>query len=402
MDWKEVFSQDALAVKGSEIRELLKVLADPDVLSFAGGIPDASLFPAEETAQIQTNLLQDQTIFRAAYQYSQTEGYGPLRQWIAEECGGVEKGYGPENTLVTNGAQQSLSLLGKALLDAGDRLAVANPTYLGALQVLGGRRPDYVTIETDGDGLKMEAVEAAFKQGVKCLYTIPDFQNPGGFTLSAERRAKLLDLAHEYQVILIEDTAYSALYFDAPPPPSLRELEAERTEIAAEDRLVIQVGTFSKTLMPALRVGWTVAPIGLIEKLVILKQADDLHTSTINQMTGYQLASSLLGQHVSGLRNAYGARRDAMMQALDKYMPQTVRYNRPGGGMFVWIELPDHMDGAELLKRALSREKLAFVPGGAFHADGSGKNTIRLCFSTCNDAQIDDGIRRLAALIAEG
>ena len=401
MDWAKSFSLDAAAVRGSEIRELLKVLADPRILSFAGGIPDPALFPVEETNAIQDRLKRDAAAHRNSFQYSQTEGYAPLRAWIAARAGGEEFGLGAGNTLVTNGAQQSLSLLAKALINPGDKLAVANPTYLGALQVFGSRRPEYLTVETDCDGLIPEAVEQAFKAGAKILYTIPDFQNPGGFTLSEERRHQILQLAHDYSVIVLEDTAYSALYFDAPPPPSLFELEC-RGDWPEGDRLVVQLGTFSKTLMPALRVGWTLAPAGLIEKLVILKQADDLHTSTMNQIVGYELASTLLGQHVSGLRHAYGARRDAMMAALDRHMPDSVRYTRPGGGMFVWLELPEEMDGVRLLERALDEEKLAFVPGGAFHADGRGANTIRLCFSTCNAEQIDDGIRRLARLIKEG
>ncbi|RED53940.1 PLP-dependent aminotransferase family protein [Aestuariispira insulae] len=398
MDWAKSFSMDAAAVRGSEIRELLKVLADPQILSFAGGIPDPALFPLEECTAIQSRLQQDEKAFRASFQYSQTEGYTPLRSWIADQAGGEASGIGTANTLVTNGAQQSLSLLAKALINPGDRLSVANPTYLGALQVFGSRRPDYLTVATDQNGLIPEAVEEAFKAGAKILYTIPDFQNPGGFTLSEERRHEILALAHEYSVIVIEDTAYSALYFDAPPPPSLFQLECQG-DWGAEDRLVVQLGTFSKTLMPALRVGWTLAPVALIEKLVILKQADDLHTSTMNQIVGHELASTILAQHMSGLRHAYGQRRDAMMAALDQWMPDTVRYTRPGGGMFVWLELPEGLSGVELLKRALNEEKLAFVPGGAFHADGSGANTIRLCFSTCSAAQIDDGIRRLAGLI---
>ncbi|MEH6403977.1 MAG: PLP-dependent aminotransferase family protein [Sneathiella sp.] len=401
MSWTEKFSKDARAIKASEIRELLKILADPSILSFAGGIPDPALFPMEKVSLIRKKIEDQPDLDRQTMQYSQTEGYEPLRQWVCETTSNKDIHLNKDNVLITNGAQQSLTLLATAFIDPGMSLAVANPTYLGALQVFGTRRPNYVPIETDQDGLVIDALELAFKQGVSMLYTIPDFQNPGGMTIPEERRRRIIELAHEYDVLILEDTAYRSLYYDAPPPPSLLELEGEYlgADKWHEKGLVIQVGTASKTLMPALRVGWTIAPAAILDKLVLLKQANDLHTSTLNQIVAHELVCDGLDAHVQILRDVYGARRDAMLDALRQYLPNTAQHSTPTGGMFVWVTLPVGMDARILLEKALAEEKLAFVPGGAFYAMGDGENTLRLSFSTCSPEDIHDGMRRLSALI---
>ncbi len=335
-------------------------------------------------------------------QYSLSEGYEPLRTWVSETSSTAEISLGIDNILITNGAQQSLTLLAAALIDVDSPIAVADPTYLGALQVFNSRRPRFVSIETDADGLRMESLEDAFKQGIKLLYTIPDFQNPGGMTIPEERRQRIVDLAHRYDVVILEDTAYRALYYDMPPPPSLLEIEG-RTLGAAEwhtKGLVIQLGTVSKTLMPALRVGWTIAPQVLLDKLVLLKQANDLHTSTFNQIIAHELATSILADHTIKLREIYRKRRDAMTTALRQHLPNSTRFSSPQGGMFVWLTLPDGMDARNLLETALNEEKIAFVPGAAFYANGGGENTLRLSFSTCSPETINDGMKRFAALIA--
>ena len=402
MSWDEKFSTDAGAIKASEIRELLKILSDPSILSFAGGIPDPAYFPMDQVKSIISDLETRPDLNRQAMQYSLSEGYEPLRTWVSETFSTAEISLGIDNILITNGAQQSLTLLAAALIDVDSPIAVADPTYLGALQVFNSRRPRFVSIETDADGLRMESLEDAFKQGVKLLYTIPDFQNPGGMTIPEERRQRIVDLAHRYDVVILEDTAYRALYYDRPPPPSLLEIEGRTLGTAQwhTKGLVIQLGTVSKTLMPALRVGWTIAPQVLLDKLVLLKQANDLHTSTFNQIIAHELATSILADHTIKLREIYRKRRDAMTSALRQHLPNSTRFSSPQGGMFVWLTLPDGMDARNLLETALNEEKIAFVPGAAFYANGGGENTLRLSFSTCSPETINDGMKRFAALIA--
>ncbi|MEP3246148.1 MAG: PLP-dependent aminotransferase family protein [Sneathiella sp.] len=401
MSWGDKFSKDAGSIQASEIRELLKILEDPDILSFAGGIPDPELFPMDQVKSIRTDLENRPQFDRQSMQYSQTEGYAPLRAWIADRHSTPETTLVPENTLITNGAQQSLTLLSTIFLEAGTRIAVANPTYLGALQVFGTRRPTYVPVETDEQGMTLESLEEAFKSGVAVLYTIPDFQNPGGMTIPEERRKCMIELAHEYDVIILEDAAYRALYYDGPPPPSLFELEGQflGTNGWQERGLVIQLGTASKTLMPALRVGWTIAPKAVLEKLVLLKQANDLHTSTNNQIITYELMSEGFEEHKEALRSVYRTRKDAMLEALHQHLPNSARFSSPSGGMFVWVTLPEGMNARHLLEKALTEEKLAFVPGEAFFAGEGGQNTLRLSFSTCSPEVIRDGMKRLSALI---
>jgi 2-aminoadipate transaminase len=401
MIWDKVLSEDSLAIKASEIRELLKVLDDPEILSFAGGIPDPALFPVELIQQIQDRQKHNDELHRQSFQYSSTEGYAPLRQWIADRYTHPGIPLTAENILVTNGAQQSLTLLSAALLDTHSPVAVASPTYLGALQVFEARRPKFVAVKTDDDGLIMADLEQAFRKGVKFLYTIPDFQNPGGMTLPEERRRTMVELAHQYGVPILEDIAYRELYYDNPPPPSLLEIEGQFLEERrwSQEGLVIQIGTASKTMMPALRVGWTIAPPGLMDKLTVLKQANDLCSSAANQMLAFELANNYLPDHIAMLRDVYATRRDAMVQALRQNLPNSVHFSAPAGGMFVWLTLPDGMDARQLLEKALKQEKLAFVPGAAFHAGNGGDNTLRLSFSTCPPDVIKDAMERLAQLI---
>jgi DNA-binding transcriptional MocR family regulator len=401
MNWENRLSKDAQSIKASEIRELLKILEDPEILSFAGGIPDPQLFPMDRVRDIRINLEKNPAADRQAMQYSQTEGYAPLRDWIADRCSTENTLLERENVLITNGAQQSLTLLSTIFLEAGTKLAVASPTYLGALQVFGTRRPEYITVDTDENGIIPESLEEAFKKGARLFYTIPDFQNPGGMTIPEDRRIRIIELAHQYDVVIFEDTAYRTLYYDAPPPPSLLELEGAFLGKGQwqEKGLVIQMGTASKTLMPALRVGWTTAPKIILDKMVLLKQANDLHTSTLNQIIAHELFSNGLDEHVAILRDVYGKRRDAMLDALRQYIPNSASYTVPKGGMFVWITLPEGMDAKDLLEKSIAHEKLAFVPGKAFFADEKGANTLRLSFSTCSPDVIRDGMKRLCALI---
>ncbi len=401
MGWDARFSAEAGRATASEIRELLKIVSAPGVLSFAGGVPDPGLFPLDAASRIRHEIEADATLQRQAMQYAPTEGYEPLRQRIAATAIAGGPTLDPANILVTSGAQQSLTLLAAALIDPGTALAVEDPSYLGALQVFGNRGARFLTLAMDEDGLQPEALEAAFRAGAQLLYTIPDFQNPTGVTLSEERRTKLVELAHRYGVPVIEDIAYRDLYFDAPPPPSLLEIEVAGlgTDGWQRDGLVLQVGTASKVLMPALRVGWTIAPRLLIDKLVLLKQANDLHSSTVNQVIVERLTAAIQPDHTETLRRAYGGRRRAMVDALRRHMPNSARFTEPGGGMFVWVTLQEGSDARRLLETGLAEDKIAFVPGSASFANGGGENTLRLSFATCDEAEITDGMSRLGRLI---
>ncbi len=405
MSWSDRFSEVARDIQSSEIRELLKLLADPEILSFAGGIPDPALFPTADFQRIAGDIAADPDRNRDALQYAPTEGYVPLRQWAMDHAGAPVLELSIDNVLVTNGAQQGLTLLAGALIDKDTPIAVAQPTYLGALQVFATHQPKFVTVATDDDGLQLDALETALQSGVRFLYTIPDFQNPGGFSQSEARRTAIVALAHRYGVPILEDTAYRDLYYDAPPPPSLLQLEARLLAAKGgagewnKDGLVVQLGTASKTLMPALRIGWVIAPEVLVEKLVVLKQADDLNTSSLNQMLAHDLASQVLDRHVVTLRQTYGERRDVMVETLRRHLPNDAHFSAPKGGMFVWLTLPDGMDAGALLELAVAQEKIAFVPGAAFHANGGGENTLRLSFSTCQPDDIKRGMERLCGLI---
>lgn len=400
--WDHLFASRNSAMKASEIRELLKLLDQPDIISFAGGIPDPALFPAEAfAAAFQEALSAGQQ--GAALQYSVSEGYLPLRQWIAGHMAEIGILCGAENVLITSGSQQALDYLGKLLLSPGDTALVGAPTYLGALAAFNAYEPRYDQLSPAGNRTAESYAAQAEAAGsaVKFAYLSPDFANPTGETLDRTGRLRLLETAEALDCAIIEDAAYQALRYDGTPVPPVLALElAQKGSIDA--CRTVYCGSFSKTLSPGLRLGWVVAAAPVISQLVLLKQAGDLHTSTINQMAVHRVAEDGFGPHVAKLREAYGSRRDAMLAALEAHMPDGVSWTRPEGGMFVWQTLPNGMDGAALLAQSLQTERVAFVPGQAFFADGSGANTIRLSFSNSDAAAIAHGIARLGRLIRAG
>lgn len=402
INWPERYALRAARMGASEIRELLKLLEQPDIISFAGGIPDPALFPTQHFAEACSSLLSDPVTAPLALQYSVSEGYGPLRAWIAHHMTAKDVACTPDNILITSGSQQGLDFLGKLLLSPRDTALVTAPTYLGALQAFNAYEPTYARLPGPGDNRSLESIEAdtvALGGRLSFAYVVPDFANPSGETMNLADRNGLLDLADQLDIVVIEDAAYTELRYDGEPMPSLLALDAKRSG-GIDHARTVYAGTFSKTLAPSLRVGWLCAARPLIDKLVLAKQAGDLHSPTLNQMAMHQVAEQIYESHVPTLRAAYGKRRDAMLAALDRYMPDGVTWSRPEGGMFVWVTLPESMDGANLLARAVRDAKVAFVPGGAFFADGSGRNTLRLSFSLADDAQIDAGIRRLGETIA--
>ncbi|MEP4035406.1 PLP-dependent aminotransferase family protein [Pseudophaeobacter sp.] len=399
---QQLFATRTHRMKASEIRELLKLLNRPGLLSFAGGIPDPDLFPAAEfSAAFQAALQPDQQA--QALQYSVSEGYLPLRRWIKGEMARMGVPCDIDNILITSGSQQALDYLGKLFLSPNDTALVGWPTYLGALAAFNAYEPRYDQLNPGGNRSPDSYQEAAGAVGslVKFGYLSPDFANPTGETLSLSGRNALLEMAEQLDCAVIEDGAYQALRYEGAAIPPVLALEiAQKGSI--EDCRTIYCGSFSKTLSPGLRMGWVVASKPVIAQMVLLKQAADLHSPTLNQMAVHQVAEACFDSHVAGLRQAYGARRDAMLSALQDFMPDGVSWTRPEGGMFVWLTLPPHIDTAEVLARALDQENIAFVPGQAFFADGQGCNTLRLSFSVLNEAEIRTGIERLGRLLKQG
>lgn len=402
MQWEQVLAPRMGRMKASEIRELLKLLDQPDIISFAGGIPDPALFPVAAFQTALTNALAPGKA-EAALQYSVSEGYLPLRAWLAAHMTGLGIPCGAENILITSGSQQALDYLGKLMIGPKDTVLVNWPTYMGALGAFNAYEPVYDRLDPRENRGAAEYTAAAAEAGgsVKFAYLSVDFANPTGETIARADRERVLDLAEELGAAVIEDAAYQALRFDGEAVPPILALEIARKG-SIEDCRTIYCGSFSKTLAPGLRVGWVCAASPVIGRLVLMKQAADLHSSTLNQMAIAEVAAASFDAHVAGLRDVYRARRDHMLAALAREMPAGVRWTRPEGGMFVWITLPEGMDGADLLARSLETERVAFVPGRAFFADGSGGNTIRLSFSRADEAAIDEGIGRLGRLIAAG
>ena len=389
-DWSGGFARRAGRITASEIRELLKLLARPGIISFAGGIPDPALFPREIIADAYAKLLAEPSSAAAALQYGISEGYPPPREWIAGYMAGLGVRCGPEHILITNGSQQALDFLAKLFLDPGDRALVARPTYLGALQTFTAYEAEY--------GIFPEGVGQVGRPA-KLVYLMPDFANPSGRTMNMDERKAVLATAAGPDLPVIEDAAYEQLYYDHEPLPSLLALDSAAAGI--DHGRVIYCGTFSKTVVPGLRIGWIVAPRPVIEKLVLIKQAGDLHTSGLNQMAMLAVAREIVPSHAGRVREAYRTRRDTMLGALEASMPAGVRWTRPAGGMFLWLSLPEHMDAAMLLERAIETANVAFVPGAAFYPDRSVRNALRLSFSLNPPTEIELGISRLAQVIRD-
>ncbi|PRD45137.1 GntR family transcriptional regulator [Phyllobacterium phragmitis] len=397
--WENIFATRSSRMRASEIRQLLKLLERPDIISFAGGIPDPALFPDAAFREAYGEILGGPET-AAALQYSVSEGYGPLREWIGGQMNALGIDCSLDNIFITSGSQQALDYLGKLFLSPNDTALVAWPTYLGALQAFNAYEPAYDRLSPDGNRTPLSYREAAANAGgrVKFAYASADFANPTGETLDRVARQCLLGLADELDIGLIEDAAYQSLRYDGEAIPPLLALDIARTG-GIEQTRTIYCGSFSKTLAPGLRVGWVCAAKPVVQKLVLMKQAADLHSPTINQIAICRVAERGFEGQVEKLRNTYRRRRDGMLAALERHMPEGISWTRPEGGMFIWVTLPEGFDGAELLAASVESEKVAFVPGKAFFADGSGANTLRLSFSCANEAMIEEGISRLGRLV---
>ncbi|WP_420338657.1 PLP-dependent aminotransferase family protein [Roseibium sp.] len=401
MTWDAVLATRAKRMSASEIRELLKLLDQPDIISFAGGIPDPALFPADAFRAAYADALSGDGA-AAGLQYSVSEGSLRLRRWLVGEMAKLGVSCGPENILITSGSQQALDFLGKLFLSANDTALVGWPTYLGALQAFNAYEPNYDRLDPMTNRSAEDYRATAEERGgrVKFAYLSPDFANPTGETLDEAGRRRLLGLADELDCAIIEDGAYQSLRYDGTPVPAVLALDCARSG-GIENTRTLYCGSFSKTLSPGLRLGWVCAAKDVISRLVLLKQAGDLHSSSLNQEAMARVAETVFDAQVDKVRAAYRERRDAMLAALKTHMPEGTRWTRPEGGMFVWVELPEGTDAAGLLKQAVETAKIAFVPGKAFFADGSGGNTLRLSFSATTPEKITEGISRLGALISK-
>ncbi len=399
MSLSEIFATRTGRMKASEIRELLKLLNQPDIISFAGGIPDPALFPTDAFAAAMAKALETPA---QSLQYSTSEGFPPLRAWIAEHMSGLGIPCTADNILITSGSQQALDYLGKLFLSPNDTALVGWPTYLGALGAFNAYEPHYDRLDPATNRAPADfAAQAADKGGrVKFAYLSVDFANPTGVTLTEEERLRVLTLADALDAAVIEDAAYQALRYDGDAIPPILALEiAQKGSIEA--CRTIYCGSFSKTLSPGLRVGWACAAQPVIDQMVLIKQAADLQSATLNQIAMAEVATTIFDDHVARIRSHYAARRDRMLAALEQHMPKGVTWTRPEGGMFIWVTLPEGYDGAALLERSLETERVAFVPGAAFHPDGTGQRTIRLNFSSPDNRAIDEGIARLGRLLQQ-
>ncbi|MCD6356939.1 MAG: PLP-dependent aminotransferase family protein, partial [Anaerolineaceae bacterium] len=333
-------------------------------------------------------------------QYGSTDGYLPLREMIARHSTRYGINVKAENILPTSGSQQALDLIGRIFINPGDTILVESPTYIGALQAWTAYEANFISIPIDNNGMMIDKLESYLRAGIKFLYVLPNFQNPTGVTLSYQRRLHLIELADKYGVPIIEDDPYGQLRYEGEHLPPVVVLDSQtRSQDTCYSGNVIYLSTFSKTLAPGIRLAWVVAAPEIIQKLVLAKQGADLHTSTFNQITAYEVAKGgFLDEHVKLIRKVYRERRDTMLDSLEEHMPEGVIWTHPEGGLFLWVTLPEKLNSQDVFSEAL-KKNVAFVPGSTFFADGSGKNTLRLNFSNAKPEMINEGISRLSQVI---
>jgi 2-aminoadipate transaminase len=402
--WKSRYAQRNQRMGRSIIRELLKFTQQPDIISFAGGMPAPELLPVAMAQEAACRLLAVRGA--QALQYGPTEGFPPLRQFICDRMNRYGIMAKPSNVFITTGSQQALDLIGKLLINPGDQVLVEEPTYLGALQAWNAYQAEYIGVPCDDYGLRTDLLESALRVGPKFMYILPNFQNPGGFTLSLDRRFDLVRLANRYGIPLIEDDPYGALRYEGEHLPPLVALDADYQSETGQDGHgfmegnVIYLGTLSKTLSPGLRVGWVCAPEEVIDQLVLGKQGADLHSSSFDQALVYEMIKDgFMDEHIQVIRRVYCERRDVMLAALQQYFPAECSWTHPDGGLFLWARVPEWLDTGEMLQEAVAA-KVAYVPGSAFYAQAArGRNAMRLNFSNAQPAQIEVGIQRLGDLL---
>ena len=397
MQWDSYFAKRTELTTRSTIRELLKYTIQPEVISFAGGLPAPELFPVERIRQATNTVLTQHG--PEALQYSTTEGMPELRSFLAQRLSSETLSVKPENILICTGSQQALDLIARLFVNERDRVILENPTYLGMLQTLKPYDLTYLPVTTDDDGMRIEALPELLRQHPKLMYVVPTYQNPQGTTLIKQRRLDLINMLEPYPLPLVEDNPYSELCYTGEIEPSLMELDAQRLGIRELNGRVMYTSTFSKILSPGLRVGWIAAPLPVIDKLVAVKQSTDLHTSTFVQyIINEVVRDGFLESHIAQLRATYRQRCDVMLAAMEHYFPQEVSWSHPAGGLFLMVYLPQYLDAQELLQEALAY-KVAFVPGVDFHVGNIGHNTFRLNFSHESPPMIEEGMKRLGQVL---
>jgi 2-aminoadipate transaminase len=387
---ENIFADRISDVPRSFIREILKVTADPDIISFAGGLPNRDYFPVKEIKEACVKVLDSDG--KTALQYSTSEGYPPLRKFIADryrERQGID--IDPDEIIITNGSQQGLDLIGKTLLNEGDHIGIENPGYLGAIQAFAIYKSVFHPVTLREDGIDVDELGATLKSyPVKVFYGVPNFQNPTGTTYSDETRKAIAGVMGRHSAFFIEDNPYGELRFIGPDIPLVRRYLPDKT---------ILLGSFSKIAAPSFRLGWICVSRKIMDKIIIAKQASDLHTNYLSQrILSQYLEDNDIDRHIAVIREAYGRQRNAMVRMIREHFPEEVRCTEPEGGMFLWITLPPGLSSMELFEIAI-REKVAFVPGISFYACGGGENTMRLNFSNSDEGLIEEGIRRLGLSI---
>ncbi|MGF7117976.1 PLP-dependent aminotransferase family protein [Methanobacterium oryzae] len=377
-------------VHKSFIREILKVTEDPEIISFAGGLPNPKSFPVEEIEKAVSKVLArngDEIL-----QYSTTEGYLPLREYIAERYSKKGLSVDADEILITNGSQQAIDLVSKVFLNKGDKILVENPTYLAAIQSFGLFEPEFKSVPLLEDGVDINAFQRILDENeIKLFYSVTNFQNPTGITYSKEKRQKLAEILKDENTVFVEDNPYGEIRFmgeDIPPVKSYLDT-------------TVLFGSFSKIVSPGMRLGWIVANEEIMEKIIIAKQASDLHSNYFTQRVVYQyLIDNNVDEHIEKIKKMYRGQRNLMVSIIEEYFPEDVKYTKPEGGMFLWVTLPEGLSSMDLFDLAI-KENVAFVPGKAFFTDGSGYNTLRLNFSNSDEEKIEEGIKRLGNAIYE-
>jgi 2-aminoadipate transaminase len=390
--YTRLYSEASSLMRSSAVRDLMSVIGRADVISFGGGLPFLGGLPPEDISGAMTSVL-DKGIAEA-FQYGETEGREQLKSALVEVMALEGVRAEPEHILITTGSQQALDLLGRIFIDRGDAIVLEGPSYLGALSAFLPNGPRIITVPLDQDGIMIDRLESELEKNSgpdpKFIYVVPNFHNPAGVTMSVERRRRLLDVAQRHNILVIEDNPYGLLRFEGEPVPPLAALEPGRA---------VYLGTLSKIVSPGIRTGWVFGPAPIIERLSTLKQSADLCSSTLNQMFAEEyIRKGLVLKNVENLKPIYRSRRDAMLQALEKNFPADSRWTHPEGGLFIWVTLPEFLDSEKMLPLAIN-QKVAYVPGTAFYADGSGKNQMRLNFSYADEGLIAEGIKRLGKVI---
>jgi 2-aminoadipate transaminase len=397
MNWSTRYASRIEAIGHSDVVAILKLAERPDVISFAGGLPDPSTFLVEETKEILLEVLAERG--HTALGYSPTPGVTPFREWLAEYMTHNGRPTAVEECLVTTGGIAALDLICKALLDPGDTVVVGEPSYLAALHVIKSYEGRFAGVPLDGEGMQPEALEAKLKDLErdlalpKFIYLVPSFQNPAGVTLSEKRRNRIAEIANHYDVPIVEDAAYRDLRFEGQAPPLLCSLDP---------KTVTHINTLSKIFNPGVRLGWVTGPSELIETLVLAKQGQDQCSTTIGQYLTHAFASrGLLERQKATAVELYRRKRDIMLQALRNHFPAEAHWTKPEGGFYTWVTLPTHMDTEALLPHAIEKASVAYVAGPAFYHDRTGNHHLRLCYSYVPETQIEEGVRRLGRLVSD-